>query len=87
MIYSASIMHALGVPDRYIMERGGWSTDKTLKAVYQHTMSDQAQEFNKRIKSHFEKMQHEMQRNEQKPHFRVVHRVPMMGLEPIHPYR
>lgn len=56
MIYSASIMHALGVPDRYIMERGGWSTDKTLKAVYQHTMSDQAQEFNKRIKSHFEKM-------------------------------
>lgn len=58
MIYSASIMHTLGAPDRYIMERGGWSTDKTLKAVYQHTMSDQAQEFNKRIKSHFEKMQH-----------------------------
>lgn len=83
MIYSASIMHVLGVPDRYIMERGGWSTDKTLKAVYQHTMSDQAQEFNKRIKSYFEKMQ----RNEQKPPFRVVHRVPMMGLEPIHPYR
>lgn len=51
-------MHALGVPDHHIMEHGGWSMDKTLKAVYQHTMSDQAQEFNKRIKSHFEKMQH-----------------------------
>lgn len=31
--YSASIMHAIGVPDVYIMERGGWSSDKTLKKI------------------------------------------------------
>ena len=29
--YCASIMHAIGVPDAYIMERGGWGNDGTLK--------------------------------------------------------
>ena len=38
--YQASILHAMGVPDKYIMERGGWKTDSTLKNIYQHTMSD-----------------------------------------------
>ena len=65
--YSASIMHALGVPDKYIMERGGWSTDKTLKSVYQHTMADQAEHYNKKIQSHFEKMQRKMQHKEIEP--------------------
>lgn len=36
--YQASILHAMGVPDKYIMERGGWKTDSTLKNIYQHTM-------------------------------------------------
>ena len=36
---NASVMVALGVPDLYAQERGGWSTDHTLKAVYQHTFS------------------------------------------------
>ena len=31
--YSASIMHAIGIPDQYIMARGGWKTDTVLKAV------------------------------------------------------
>ena len=38
--YQASILHAMGVPDKYIMARGGWKTDSTLKNIYQHTMSD-----------------------------------------------
>lgn len=38
--YSASIQHALGIPDQYIMQRGGWATDSTLKAVYRHSVSD-----------------------------------------------
>lgn len=25
--YGASILHAIGVPDQYIIQRGGWSTD------------------------------------------------------------
>ena len=36
----ASVMHSLGVPDKYVMEEGGWSTDYVLKNNYQHTLSD-----------------------------------------------
>lgn len=56
--YQASILHAMGVPDKYIMERGGWSTDSTLKNIYQHTMSDKRKQVEDEIVSHFEK-QHE----------------------------
>lgn len=42
--YQASILHAMGVPDKYIMERGGWKTDATLKNVYQHTMDAKRKE-------------------------------------------
>ena len=38
--YQASILHAMGVPDKYIIERGGWHGDATLKAIYQHTMDE-----------------------------------------------
>ena len=38
--YSASIRHALGIPDAYIMADGGWCSDKVLKAVYRHAMND-----------------------------------------------
>lgn len=59
--YSASIMHALGVPDQYIMERGGWKTDRVLKSVYRNVMADKKQEFTEIVNSHFETMQHEIQ--------------------------
>lgn len=52
--YQASILHAMGVPDKYICERGGWTTDSTLKRIYQHTMSDKRQEVEKQICSYFE---------------------------------
>lgn len=39
--YSASIMHALGVPDQYIMEKGGWSSDGVMKRIYRNTLDDQ----------------------------------------------
>ena len=35
----ASVMLALGIPDKYAMERGGWSTPNTLKNIYQHIFS------------------------------------------------
>jgi integrase len=54
--YSASIQHALGIPDVYIMQRGGWSSDATLKNVYRHAMDDQAQEMNNIANSHFENL-------------------------------
>ena len=37
---NASVMLQLGVPDKYAMERGGWSTPSVMKRVYQHTFSD-----------------------------------------------
>lgn len=43
--YAASIMHAIGVPDQYIMERGGWSSDVTLKSVYRNVLDDKRSEF------------------------------------------
>lgn len=52
--YQASILHAMGVPDKYIMERGGWKTDSTLKNIYQHTMSDKRREVEAEIVRKFE---------------------------------
>lgn len=42
--YQASILHAMGVPDQYIMARGGWKTDATLKNVYRHQMDEKRKE-------------------------------------------
>ncbi len=51
--YQASILHAMGVPDKYIMERGGWKTDSTLKNIYQHTMSDRRKQIEDEICQRF----------------------------------
>lgn len=51
---NASIMLALGVPDKYAMERGGWATTSVLKNVYQQTMSAERQHFDKVIDNYFE---------------------------------
>lgn len=59
--YSASIMHAIGIPDQYIMQRGGWSTDGVMKSIYRNTIDEQTIKMNKQINGHFESMQHEMQ--------------------------
>ena len=52
--YQASILHATGVPDKYIMERGGWATDSTLKNIYQHAMDDKRREVEADIIARFE---------------------------------
>lgn len=51
--YYASILHAIGVPDKYIMQYGGWSTDTVLKNVYQHVMDDKDAEEQAKVISHF----------------------------------
>lgn len=50
---NASIMLMLGIPDKYAMERGGWSTNSTLKNVYQHTFSAARREADKKINDYF----------------------------------
>ncbi len=50
---NASIMLMLGIPDKYAMERGGWSTNSTLKAVYQHTFSEERKLVDEKIDNYF----------------------------------
>ena len=38
--YYVSIAHALGVPDAYIMQMGGWKTDNVMHRVYRDTLPD-----------------------------------------------
>lgn len=52
--YQASILHAMGVPDQYIMARGGWKTDATLKSVYRHQMDEKRKEVEDNICQFFE---------------------------------
>lgn len=51
--YSASIMHAIGIPDAYIIERGGWSTDGVMKTIYRHTLTDRQREINQKANNYF----------------------------------
>ena len=51
--YGASILHAIGIPDEYIIKRGGWATDGVMKRIYRDTLSDVEQEMNSRIIAHF----------------------------------
>lgn len=41
--FCISYLHSIGVPDAYIMQRSGHSTDATLKRVYRHTIADQSE--------------------------------------------
>ena len=54
-----SIAHAAGIPDAYIMERGGWSTSYTMTQVYRHTLSQERQKMDRKVNDLF--LQHDMQ--------------------------
>ena len=54
--YNASIQHALGIPDKYILQRGGWSTDFTMKRVYQHAMQEKTKEASRLVNNHMKKL-------------------------------
>lgn len=54
--YAASIRHAMGIPDQYIMMDGGWKTDSVLKRVYRRTLEDKRKEFSKISNKHFEEL-------------------------------
>ncbi len=38
------------------MERGGWKTDATMKAVYQNVFSDERLKVDKKVNSYFSKI-------------------------------
>lgn len=51
----ASVMLALGVPDKYAMERMGHASTNMLKNVYQHTMKSKSDEVADVVDNFFEK--------------------------------
>lgn len=54
--YAASIMHAIGVPDQYILQRGGWSSDNVMKTVYRNAIGTETIRQNNKINEYFEKI-------------------------------
>ena len=54
--YCVSIQKAIGVPDIYIMERGGWSSTNTMNAIYAHVLKKNRTEQELRTVEHFNKM-------------------------------
>ena len=64
--YSASIQHALGIPDAYIMQAGGWGDDRVLKDVYRHTFEESEKKMGNIAINYFDSMQHEMQHDTKK---------------------
>lgn len=53
---NASIMLQLGIPEKYAMERGGWTTNSTLQNVYQHTFSKERALVDEKVDEYFNKL-------------------------------
>ena len=51
---NASALAALRIPDKYIMDRGGWSTDATMKRVYIETFSEERESVDRKVDDYFE---------------------------------
>ncbi len=46
---NASIMLLLGTPQKYAMERGGWSSSQTMEKIYQHPFQDEKKQVDENI--------------------------------------
>lgn len=51
--YHASVLLAMGVPNKYAQERLGHATDNMLKTVYQHTMQNKRRELDNQLDDYF----------------------------------
>lgn len=51
---NASAMLALGIPDKYAMERGGWSSPELMRNTYQHTFSAEREAVDQIVDKFFE---------------------------------
>ena len=54
--YNASIMLALGIPDKYAMQRMGHATTHMLKTVYQHVIDDQEKKASEKVNKYMKKL-------------------------------
>ena len=57
--FSVSILHAMGVPDAYIMRRGGWISEYTMKTVYRHILENENKQFDAQIANKFDEFYNE----------------------------
>lgn len=51
---NASVMLSLGIIDKVAMARGGWSTDITMKQIYQHIFASDKQTSGQKVNTFFE---------------------------------
>lgn len=70
--YAVSILHAIGIADVYIQERGGWSRTggNVMRTVYLAALSDESKKANARANKEFNKVIHmtqNMTRNQKEP--------------------
>jgi len=52
----ASVGLQLNVPEKYLMEMGGWSTPNVMKSVYQHTFTDEMIKVSTEVNSYYENL-------------------------------
>ena len=50
----AAIMHANNIPDKYIMEMGGWSSEIVMKKIYQYTFEDETKKAKETVNVYFD---------------------------------
>lgn len=55
---NASVMLAVGIPNKYAQERMGHATDNMLKTVYQHTIQEEQKKYSEEIDQRFEALLH-----------------------------
>ena len=54
--YFAWIMHALNVPDKYVMQLGGWKDKATMQRIYQRTIENKVPSYAQAGVNYFEDM-------------------------------
>ena len=59
--YSASYLHAQGIPDAYIMARGGWATPTVMQKVYRHALKDKVAGMEEKAVASFPSFQYPFQ--------------------------
>lgn len=55
---NASVMLAVGIPNKYAQERMGHATDNMLRTVYQHTIQEEQKKYSEEIDQRFEDLLH-----------------------------
>lgn len=54
--YWVSIAHAIGMPEQYILDNGGWKTSHVMKRVYRDSLKDVRKKEAEKLNSHFSNM-------------------------------